>query len=460
MPIADLIAALKARWRLELIVALLVAGLAIAVSLALPRTYVATATLLLDERPIDPSATAEQAQPADAAQVLATQADIIRSEDVARVVVRQQHMLADPVLLARWRKATGGVIDTETWLAKGLLSNLVVDTGNSAVLAVHYTAADARGAATMANAFAHAYLDTRLHMATDPARSYTRWFEVRIKEARDTLGRAQAALADFQRAHGILGSENINAEGDRLTALSQQLAQADATQADAAARAGDDRARSPDVQSTTVMQQLRTQIAQKTAEVAALRSTLGPNHPQLQGEVAELASLRERLASETGTMATSLSVASGDAASRTAQLRRLMEAQRARMFALQADRSQLEVLQRDVQSASASYDATSQNLNAMRLKAELPRANVRQLDEASAPLLSSSPNMPMRAVIGAILGGLLGVTLAAALEWWRPRVRTEAGLAEITGAPVLVDIDFGGSRAAAAIRAYDRREAA
>lgn len=450
MPVADLVAALKARWRLELAITLLVAGLVFAVALAMPKTYVASAKLLFDERAPDPGGDAQQqAQPASRQEVLATQADVIQSDDVAREVVARERLLDQPGTRAAWQKATGGSIPADAWLAQRLLAGLKVEAQEgSNVASVSYTSADPRVAARIANAFCHAYLDTRLKLATDPARAYSQWFETHIAQSRRNLRRAQTALADFQRAHGILGSESINAEGDRLAQLSQQLAQADAQQADAAARAGGDRAASPDVQGSYVMTQLRTQIATKAGQVAQLSATLGPNHPDMVAARGELAALRAQLAAETGTMAHSLKVASGDAAARTAQLRRLVEAQRARMFALQADRSQLEVLQRDVQSASAAYDADSQRLNAMRLQAELPRANVRQLDEAKVPLVPARPNLPVSAVLGLMLGAMIALSVAAALEWLRPRVRTRAGLAERAGAPVLVGIDFAGSRAA------------
>lgn len=449
MPVADLVAALKARWRLELMVALAVMALAVAVSLVLPKTYAATATLLFDDHAPAPDGEAQQGQPADMRQLLGTQADIIRSDDVAHEVVAEQQLLRDPGMVAAWKKATGRAVPAEGWAAQAIRGGLTVSTTDSSdVLAIRYVSADAQQAARMANAFARAYLDARLRMTTDPARTYTRFFETHIRDARDNLRHAQTALADFQRAHGILGSESINAEGDRLTQLSQQLAQADAQQADAAARAGADRAGSPDVQGSYVMTQLRTEIARKAAEVTQLSATLGPKHPDMVAARGQLATLRAQLGAETGTMSHSLSVASGDATARTAQLRRLVEAQRQRMFALQADRSQLEVLQRDVQSASAAYDAVNQRLSALRLQAELPRANVRQLDEARVPLVPATPNIPMRAMLGLVLGTMLGVSAAAGLEWLRPRVRTRAGLTERTGAPVLVEIDFGRSPAA------------
>jgi succinoglycan biosynthesis transport protein ExoP len=448
MPVADLVAAFKARWRLELAVTLAVFALALLSSFAMHKVYAASSTLLIDERAPDPGANAGASPaPVDMQQVIATQTDIIKSDEVAHAVVRKLNLTADPLTQKAWRKATGGYVDAETWVAQGLLGHLTVDSEHSSnVLSIRYVSPRAAEAAQMANAFAQAYLDEHLSMTTDPAKTYTRWFEVRMGDVRGNLQKAQGALADFQRRHGIVGSQNVDAEGERLNALSQQLATAEADQAAAHSRAGADRGASTEVQSSTVVAQLRSEIAQKAATVANLRGTLGPNHPELMGAESELATLRARLGAEQGTMSQSLAVASSDASQRVASLRAVVDAQRGKMLAMQADRSQLEVLQRDVTSASAAYDGMEQRLSAMRLQAELPRTNVRQLDKATEPLFPSSPNIPMRAVMGLILGAILGATLAAALEWWKPRVRSRAGIAQMAGAPVLASIDLGRSR--------------
>lgn len=444
MELADLLAALKARWKLELAVMLLVFALVAGATLRLPRVYTGTATLLFDEAAPDPGVdTAARAQ--SAAEMLGTQADVIRSQEIATQVAKSTGLADSPAVLVQWRNA-GGQGTPEEWLGRNLLTGLTVEPGKSStVLSVSYKARDADSAAQVANSFAQAYLSTYLHMTTDPARAYARWFEDRTREVRNKLETAQNALTNFQRAKGIVSTESMDAEGERLTALSTQLAAAEAANADAASRAGPGSGGSPDVQASGVVQSLRTQIAQKSAEVSDLRTSLGPNHPEMIAANAELAALRAKLASEVGSTAYSLGVASGDAAARTSALRRLVDAQRGRMLALSTDRSQLEVLQRDVQSARAAFDAVTQRLNAMRLQAELPRTNVHLLDAATPPALPSSPNVPLRLVLGLLLGAGLGVTAAAALEWLRPRVRTDGGLVRATGVPVLLHVDLGRS---------------
>jgi uncharacterized protein involved in exopolysaccharide biosynthesis len=315
------------------------------------------------------------------------------------------------------------------------------------VLAIRFKSADPQFAAQVANGFATSYLDARLQLQTDPARTYSRWFEDRTREVRTALEQAQGRLTAFQRRTGIVDTTNNNTDAARLTELSGQLTAAEAAAADAGARAGGG-STGLDVQTAGVVQGLRTQISAKTAEVAQLSADLGPNHPQRQAAEAELSALRRRLAVETGTSTNAVRVASGAASSRESQMRALVNQQRGKMLSLAGDRAELDVLQRDVDSARAAYDSVTQRLGTMRLQSEAPSTNVVQLDVAQPPMFPSLPNVPMRLTLGLVLGAMLAAGTALALELWRPRVRTSRGAATAIGAPVLASVSFSQSRVA------------
>jgi succinoglycan biosynthesis transport protein ExoP len=152
--------------------------------------------------------------------------------------------------------------------------------------------------------------------------------------------------------------------------------------------------------------------------------------------------LRARLAGEVGTATRSVQAASAAANSKQAALDRLLQQQRGRMLGLAGDRSKLDVLARDVDSAQAAYNSVTQRLETMRLQALAPSTNAHQLDVASPPVLPSDPNVPLRALLGLVLGVLLAVGVGIATETLRPRIRTANGAAMASGAPVLATLDF------------------
>jgi capsular polysaccharide biosynthesis protein len=88
----------------------------------------------------------------------------------------------------------------------------------------------------------------------------------------------------------------------------------------------------------------------------------------------------------------------------------------------------------------------------MQLQAQLPSTNVRPLDEAQPPSEPASPEIGLRLLLGAVLGGMLAVSYALGLEWLKPRVRTPLGVRAATGAQFVHGIDFDRSAAASILR--------
>lgn len=447
LPLSDLIAALKQRWRLELFVFLAVLGLVAIWTVISPKSYVATSSLLFDEPSIDPVQGIQTTGQDSINGLLSTQSDVISSAVVAANVVSSLQ-LATPEVVARWQAATGGTGDVNTWYGQELVKKLLVspDRG-SRVLRLQYSSSDPNYAAAMSNAFASSYLDTRLKLRTDPARTYSRWFQDRTTEVRENLQKAQARLTAFKRETGIVDTGAINAEAARLSELSNQLTSAEAASAALNSRAGNNVTQSSDVQMSPLVQSLRSQIAVKDAQLSQMKTSLGPNHPDMLALKAELAELRSKLAIEISTSTRAVQVASNAANSTEGELRGKLNSQRGRMLSLSADNAQLEVLQRDVDTAKAAYEAVAARLQTMRLQSVAPETNVRQLDFATPPLLPSSPNVPLRLLLGTVLGVLLASGVGLALELWRPRVRTTSGVTGMIGVPVLATVNLSNSKA-------------
>lgn len=446
LPIADLLAALRKRWRLELLVFLAVIALVMIWTALSPKVYLASSTLLFDEAAIDPVKGTQTAQDSINA-LLGTQSDVIQSEAVAADVVRKLQLVT-PDISERWQQATGGTGDVNAWFGRQLQRGLTVTPVKaSRVLTLRYQSPNPEFAALMANGFATSYIDLRLKMQTDPARTYSRWFKDRTQEVRQNLEQAQGRLNDFKRKTGIVDIGAADAEAARLGQLSTELTAAEASSADLSARAGGSAAESPEVQTSGVVQGLRGQIAAKSAQISQISTQLGPNHPDRLAAEAELAALRGKLAAEIGTATRSVRVASSAASSKEAQLRSKLNSQRGRMLGLSGERAQLDVLQRDVDSARSAYDAVTARLETMRLQSVQPATNVHQLDSATPPLLPAQPNVPIRLLLGTILGVLLAIGAGIALETFRPRVRTSQGLAGITGVPVLAAVRLSDLRA-------------
>lgn len=436
----DFLEALRTRWKLVLGITLLVVAAVGLWSMRATPHYVASATVLIDNAQPDPVTT--QTASSDSSALLGTQADIIRSALVSERVIENLKLDQNPEVIARWRAATNGSGTLRDWLARGLLSGLQVLPGkNTNVLQISYSGTDPDFVALIANAFADAYVQTQLQLRVEPAKVYSQWYETRIRDVRQRLENAQARLTGFQRAQGLIGAQKVDIEIARLTELSSQLSAAQAQAVDSSSRASNNAGASPEVQMSGLVQGLDSQIASKSAAMSQMRQIYGPNHPALQSGEAELAALRGKRAEAVAAGAGSLQVASQAAAGREAGIRARLEQQRALVLKLSGVQDQVAVLQRDVDAAQAAFESVTQRLNSVRLQSEIPQTNASLLDRAVAPFYPASPNIPLRMVLAVLVGLMIGIGVALAIEWFNPRARTIAGIESETRVPVLADLN-------------------
>jgi polysaccharide biosynthesis transport protein len=204
MNLSQFFSVIRAHWRVVMLVLALTVGTAVGISLMLPKQYIATATVVVDQSRPDPVAAAlYQGNPSPA--FTATQVDVIKSERVALRVVRQLNLADSEERKARWMLATQGEGSIETWLAAGMLFALdVKPSRESNVVAVSYKADDRDRAALMANAFVQAYMDVSLELKVGPAKDYSGFFKSRSEELRANVERAQAKLSAYQREKGVV----------------------------------------------------------------------------------------------------------------------------------------------------------------------------------------------------------------------------------------------------------------
>src|SRR5450631_2687082 len=107
MNLSQFISILRARWWVAVVVLVLTVGTAVGISLMLPKQYIATATLVVDQARPDPVAAAVyQGNPSPA--FVATQVDVIKSERVALDVVRKLKLAESDEAKAGWIRLNSG----------------------------------------------------------------------------------------------------------------------------------------------------------------------------------------------------------------------------------------------------------------------------------------------------------------------------------------------------------------
>ncbi|NBS97942.1 MAG: chain length determinant protein EpsF, partial [Betaproteobacteria bacterium] len=169
------------------------------VSMLLPKQYTAKTGVVIDVKSPDPVA-GLMLPGLIAPGYMATQLDIITSDRVAQQVVKNLRLEDNPTLRDKWMNSGQTVLekarrwleggdeqrDFAIWLSAGLQDKLEVKPSKeSNVVGISFSASNPLFAATVANAFAQAYIDVNVQLRAEPAHQYANWFEGQSKTLRE-----------------------------------------------------------------------------------------------------------------------------------------------------------------------------------------------------------------------------------------------------------------------------------
>ena len=435
---------LALRGRLGVFLALLGATLAAAlvVTLVMPKTYVATASLLVDNRD-EQSLAGTVPSSRERLGWMQTQVDIIQSDRTAARVSRDLGLGASPGAQAAFRES-GEKGSIDEWIGKGLLAKLKVQSSQSNVIQLEYSSSDPKFAAQVANAFARAYMELTLQLRVEPTKQAASWFNDQLKSLRQAYEDAQEKLNAYQSEHGIIATdEKLDIEMARLQALDTQALAATNSAADAASRLSQVRGRpenNPDVLGNPLVQSLKTDLLRAEASLQELATRLGPNHPQYRQQAAQVAALRARLGGEIHRILGGVQSISDQQRQREGELKAALEAQRAKVVKLREARSGAMVLVRDVETAQKAYEAALARYVSNKVESAARTSNVTVLSPATESTRPARPKMVVNLILGLVMGLLLGFAAVFLLELLDRRVRSTADLDAGLDAPLLGEL--------------------
>lgn len=436
-----LLLALRARYKIVLLTLGVTVLAALAISLMLPKNYVASASMVVNYKGVDPvtglSAPA-QLMPA----YMATQVDIIQSKRVALKVVDDLQLGSSPAVQAQFDKATGGRSTLRDWLADALLQKLdVVPARESSVLTINFRGTDPELVAKVANAFANAYLDISVQLKIDPVRQANGYITTQVKSLREQYEQAQSRLSRYQKDNDIYSADNrVDVETTRLNELSTQLVTVQSQSMDAASRrrqAQSDSRASPDVMNHPLVQSLQSSLALAEARLAETAQRLSPNHPQYSAARSEVDKLRANLEAQMRMASNSVAATADITERRESELRVAVAAQKAKVQALNGARDEFSVLTNEMENARRAYELASQRQNQISLEGQSKQADIAVLTAATLPLQAAGPRTLLNLALAVIVGATIGLGAVLALELLDQRIRSSPQLVDAFDLPVL-----------------------
>ena len=438
---------MRARRWLILLVLLATVGSTALVSLLLPPRYTATASIVIDFKALDPLS--GNVLPAVLLPgYLATQLDIISSHNVAAKAVDLVGLAQDPQARQEFLDRGEGRGSIRDWLADELLKELKLEPSReSSLVNIHFRSKDPRRAAAVANAVVQAYVNVNLQLKVEPARQASAWFDEQIKGLKRDLEVAQGELSAFQRAKGIMASdERFDIENARLAELSSQVVGAQAQTYESMSRQREVNSTVAkgglpdtlaDVLNNPGIQSLKAALAQQEAGLAALSGRVGVNHPAYQSALAETEKLKRNLAEEMRAVTRSVNTTSNIVQSREGSLRGSLAAQRSKVLDMKKQRDEAALLMRVVDNAQRAYDSAMTRASQARMESHSNQTNVALINPAIEPTLASSPKILLNVALSIVFGTALAVCMALLAELTDRVVRTELDVVESLGMPVL-----------------------
>lgn len=302
----------------------------------------------------------------------------------------------------------------------------VVPVGLSRVIRITAQAHDPELAATVANAVAAAYGDTRAEAKASVTRDAHDWIEKRLNTLHERTLRSARAYDAFRHDSGAVRGKDGTISQEQVSQTSSELTQARAlratlqlTLAQVSGRGEADLDALASASGSSLLPRLREQLAVAAARHAELAASGGLAMPSVAANRAQIADITRSIARERSRIRATLLGQLAVAQSNEQRLAVTLEALVAKVEAADATGAQMQALQRDAAADAEVYRSFVARAEQTDPELAYQPPSVRILSRAVAPLRPTSPNKRMLLPAALLLS--LGIGTAAAFVKERAR---------------------------------------
>lgn len=421
--------------RRRLFAAVFLGAIAVAVLalIVLPVRYLATASVIVAEQEpgvanMSPAWAQKVGDPAD----LESQLLVIRSSRLMRLVMNAPGVLAAVTQECERGRLLGAgdscqkLKSDSTAFIEYVDAHLsVASAGRSRVINISYQSPIPEVAQTLANALTTAFLDDQRTEGANSREVATSWLWQELRQLDDQLRQADEKIQKFRRAKGLMRGANAPITSERLTSIGQQLSQAEAARAEAAARLQEiesQQARgltdAPSVLSSRTIADLKQQLTTVSAQLASATSALGPKHPSILALTREQSLVQQRLADEMQNIAASARKAYDANDGLVTSLKKQMETVKAEAGSATLDEASIESMVRDTEIKRQQYAELYKKASELETERRVLQGSTRLVSLAELP---NKPFFPKKLPFLAA-GGTLGLILAIAAALFADRL--------------------------------------
>jgi len=391
----------------------------------LPKTYMATATLMVNTESNDPLA-AGQAPATQFFSYMSTEVQLMQSAEVLLPVIDKLDLTSNKDYTAGYR---GNGSDLREWVKENLIKDLDIELGaaSSQLIYLNAFARNPYLAAQLANTVADIYLDQERLRSAGPASERAKRYAQELDMLKDKVRVAQDQVTAFRQRSGVTeaATRNGSVEALLLASLETRYQEAQNARRAAEVKSGTDQN----------VQSLKTQINTATAQLAQLRATLGAQHPKVLELQSQIDANKRNIETETRSDLTA-------ARQLEEKLRAAVEEQRAKVLAISRLQDEGTKFVLELESAQSVYKRALDGYDQIMFAAGGHTAIVNLVSRAVPPQKANKPNKPKLVLLGGIVGLFLGVFGPIAYELTiNRRVRCRDDFERSFSVPVLIEFD-------------------
>jgi capsular exopolysaccharide synthesis family protein len=373
----------------------------------------------------------------DSMDFVATQVGLIQSRSVAERAAQELNLANKPDVVpqdmdpsTRLRVATSYV--------SGNLSVTPPDMGQ--LIKFSFDSGSPQLAASVANAVADSFINTAIQRRYESSAYARNFLERQIKKTRGDLENSERAAVAYAQQQGIIntggsdttgpsaGGDTNSIQDDSLVKLNEALADATARRVAAEGAYRGALASGPSMEAAQSTMGLQQQLAQLQGEYQQKRTFLKAEHPEMVSLRSQIQELQRQISRQQA------QVSSGRTNGLLADYRAALAAEkalRARVAQLKGDVLNLRgrsikytILQREVDTNRALYDALLQRYKQIGVAGGVGIAPVSIVDRAERPQLPFKPNLWLNLLFGLGLGAVVGLATAVGLEFVNDTIKS------------------------------------
>ena len=427
---------LRRQYGIILSVSFLAIALAMVYLHMTPKSFTAGADLFIDTRKIHVVQQSPVLGEFDFdAMAMATQLELLKSDNVALAVVKSLQLTKDPefvksagriegllrnipfLALSRGERTPSESDITETVLREFQKRLIVSRVGGSSVIDIQFTSTDPDRAAQIANAVGDAYIEDQLDARRQATKQAVTWLRDRLPELRNQASAAEHAVADFQGKNNIVAAEGKPMAEQQLAALNSELITARARTLEARVRldrieavlhanasGSTSTATVADTLNDPIITQLRSKYLDYATREAYISARYGRDHGAAVSLRRQIAEIHRSILDELGRIAETYKSEYEIARHRQTTLERSLDEKVAQSPAAKTQAT-LRELERTAQQYRTLEDTFLKRYVEVAQQQSLPHSEVRFISRALPPLTPSSPkSLPILAL--AMVGGI------------------------------------------------------